>query len=1001
MKAFSLPSGGEEKKFDVKDAETYTLPLDKLSDILKTDLTKGLSVKEAEERLQIAGPNLIPKVKPSFYKLWIAPFMNLLITIYLIISAVLAVFAFFILPEAGARLFIWFPAIIINAAVSILQQARAQKKLEALLRLSAPKCEVIRDGKTIEMPSEQLVPGDIVKLDRGDRIPADARIISASGLRVNEAALTGESEEVEKLERDMTLKQDTPIHQRENMLFLGTYVTVGSGKALIVQTGKQTQIGRISTSLQALDTGEIPLRKKINKLAKYLGFAVMLYIIVSLTYQILNLYSSDLLFTAGVLNTKLVAETIVGTLVTSMSIMPINIPVLTTIVLLIGIIAMVKYQVVIRDLNAVESLGRVSVVCSDKTGTITKNEMTAKWVSFPSINGRDPTYCVSGVGFEPSGKIAAIDSNADLEEIVRTGQEVTSGKEPEIEPDTSLEYIMISSVLDNESRVVEEKVKIGDRVRTVFKASGNVTDASLLVLFRKSKLSEKGYRARFKQARTYAFDSRLKRTTRIFKDSKHGKYILLTKGATEVLLPQCSSIAKERITETDHIGRDEKALLDKKADLFASSGYRVISFAFRYLDELPARGENERKSVECDLTYLGFVAIMDPPREGVYESVCEARDAGIKSVMITGDNLETARSIAQQVGIAEKSDLAIEGSKVESLSGREFLKTSVFARVSPENKMTIVDRYKKQDRVVAMTGDGVNDALAISKADVGIATGITGTDVAKQASGMVITDDSFNSIVAGIREGRGLFQKIRSIIFFYIAVNLAEALLYFGSSLIPRFTLLNTWQLIYVFATVHAIPPMAIVVGHTSKDVMKEKPRDSEGIFNKQVGIALTIFAISLTFMFYIVYYETLNGTIPVFAENITSIIVPGPMPGNPLNPTGWEHAKARTMFHSVLVVAECTLVFSLAQMNKPIHATMKDKNYRIFWPFVLSIPIAHLLLMYVPLIQRLLVQLLGINFEIVPLTVIDWLIVIAAGLFPVLLLELYKVYVRKRRLCF
>jgi Ca2+-transporting ATPase len=990
-----LGTGEGEKKYAVNDVETFTLPIEKLTNTLKTDLTKGLSAKEAEARLEITGPNQIPKVKPSFYKIWIAPFMNLLITIYLIISAVLAFFAFFVLPEAGARLVIWFPAIILNAGLAIIQQARAQRKLEALQKLSAPKCEVIRDGKVIQLPSEELVPGDVVKLDRGDRIPADARIISASGLRVNEAALTGESEEVEKLATDTALKQDTPIHQRRNMLFLGTYVTVGSGNALIVQTGKETQIGRISTDLQTLDTGEIPLRKKINKLAKYLGIAVALYVIVSLSYQMSNLYRLGQLS-----NGKLVAETIVGTLVTSMSIMPINIPVLTTVILLTGIIAMVKYQVVIRDLNAVESLGRVSVICSDKTGTITKNEMTAKWVSLPSIDGQDPTYTVTGVGFDPNGKMSAVDTRVDLEEMIKTGKEVGSGKEPKIEPNTPLEYIMISSVLDNESRVVEEKVKIGNRTQTVFKASGNVTDASLLTLFRKSGLDEKSYRTRFKEERNYAFDSRLKRTTRIFKDNKRGKYVLFTKGATEVLLPECTSIAKEKIAETSKIGKVERALVEKKADLFASAGYRVISFAFRYLDELPAKGENERKCVECDLTYLGFVAIMDPPRDGVRESVYEARDAGIKTIMITGDNLETARSIAQQVGIIEKEDIAAEGSQVESLPAKEFLRASVFARVSPENKMTIIDRYKKKDRVVAMTGDGVNDALAISKADVGIATGITGTDVAKQASSMVITDDSFNSIVAGIRQGRGLFQKIRFIIFFYIAVNLAEALVYFGSSLIPAFFLLNPWQQIYIFATAHTIPPLGIIIGRTNQDVMKEKPRDTEGIFNRQVAIALFAYAISLAFMLYIAYYETLNGTIPVFAGNMTGY-TPSFNISNPLNPVAWEQAKARTMLHSVIVVAECPFVFSLVQMNKPIAATMKDRNYRIIWPFVLTIPVAHLLLMYVPGIQDFFVHLLGMNFEIVMLTPVDWLIVIALGMIPLILLELYKGFVRKRQLYF
>jgi Ca2+-transporting ATPase len=393
---------------------------------------------------------------------------------------------------------------------------------------------------------------------------------------------------------------------------------------------------------------------------------------------------------------------------------------------------------------------------------------------------------------------------------------------------------------------------------------------------------------------------------------------------------------------------------------------------------------------------------MDPPRDGVLKSVCEARDAGIKPVMITGDNLETARSIAHQVGISETSDLAVEGSQISSLSDNRFLRTSVFARVSPENKMTIVDRYKRKDRVVAMTGDGVNDALAISKADVGIATGITGTDVAKQASGMVITDDSFNSIVAGIREGRGLFQKIRFIVFFYIAVNLAEALIYFGSSLIPGFYLLNPWQQIFIFATAHTFPPLAIIFGRTNKDVMKEKPRDTEGIFNRRLVIALSIYALSLAFMFYLVYYETLNGFIPFDTQgNTTNLVNFSSLTGNHYDPADWAQAKARTMLLSVVVVAECPFVFSLAQMNKPIHATMKDKDYRNVWPYVLAIPIAFLLLMYVPAIQSFMVGLMGITLEIIPLTLIDWLIVLAIGVIPILSMELYKTTVRKRHSLF
>jgi Ca2+-transporting ATPase len=988
----------EEKDRDKEYAETCLLPTDKLVKQFKTDVNKGLAQADVNERFEKFGPNLIPKVKRGLFKVWIAPFLNLLITIYLIITVILAIFAFFIIPSAGARLIIWFPIIALNAGLSMVQQARAQKKLGALQQLSAPRCEVIRDGQLIKIVAEQLVPGDIVKLERGNKIPADGRIVSASSLRVNEAALTGESEEVEKFENGATGGKDISLCRKNNMVFLGTFVTVGSAKFLVTRTGKETELGRISTTLEELGTHEIPLVKKVNKLARYLAVAVLIYLSISLTVNLFYLYSGGDLFIAGVLNVPKLAETIVRNLVTAMSIMPINIPLLTTIILLTGILAMSAHQVVVRDLSAVESLGRISVVCSDKTGTITKNEMTAKWICCPTIKSEDPTYGVTGVGFEPTGRILKVDPESNLKEIITKGPDVLPGDKIKIESNSPLEYILMSGMLDNDSAVVKETVELSGKERTVYKSAGNATDASLLVLFHKSGLDEKACKSRFEEIRVFPFDSKLKFSARVFKDKTKSKYIIFVKGATEVLLPRCKFLAERTVTETELLSSKDKTVLDNRADMFASTGYRVISFAFTSLDRLSPTIKTDKECVQNDLTYLGFVAIMDPPREGVRESVTEAKEAGIKPVMITGDNIETARSIAGEVGISEDGDSAVEGSKINSLTDKQFLKTTVFARVAPEHKMSIVDRYKKDHRVVAMTGDGVNDALAISKADVGIATGITGTDVAKQAADMIITDDSFNSIIAGIRQGRGLFQKIRLIVFFYIAVNFAEAMIYFGSSLIPGFYLLNPWQQIYIFSTAHTIPPLAIIVGHLSRYVMKEKPRDTEGILNKQLGIALFIYAISLAVMFYITYFGTLNGTIPLFAENQSSIVVPGIVPAYPYNPVDWAQAKARTMLFTVLVIAECPLILSLSRMYKPKEKMPEDKSNRwLLWPFVLLIPIVQIALMYVPALQSFMIKLVGANFEIIPLTAIDWIIAIAIGLVPIMLLELYIVFVRKR----
>ncbi|MDD1775980.1 MAG: HAD-IC family P-type ATPase, partial [Candidatus Methanomethylicus sp.] len=398
---------------------------------------------------------------------------------------------------------------------------------------------------------------------------------------------------------------------------------------------------------------------------------------------------------------------------------------------------------------------------------------------------------------------------------------------------------------------------------------------------------------------------------------------------------------------------------------------------------------------ERNMTYLGFVAIMDPPREGVHESVQEVKNAGIKPIMVTGDSIETARSIASQVGIIDQNDLIVEGREVQALSEIDFSKVSVFARISPKEKIAIVDRFKAQKRVVAMTGDGVNDAPAISAAEVGIAMGITGTDVTKQAADMVVADDSYNSIVKGIREGRGVFQKIQAIIFFYIAVNLAEAIVYFGASFLPQFFLLNTWQQMYVFLLAHTFPPFALIIDSLSKDVMKERPRDEEGIFSRGRRQSLMIFAASLAVVIAVSYFTTLNGVWPLFEGNQIGFI-PN-IDGGFQNPTSWSQAKARTMLHTVIFIAECTLVLSIRRMGKPLIKSLAEENNWIIWPLILLVPLAHLLLMYVPQIQTYLGGF-GIYLDVVQLTAVDWLFGIALGAIPILLLELHKIWLAKRQ---
>lgn len=978
------------------EEEEYTLPLDDLKKRLKTDLINGLTQKEAEKRLTVFGPNTIPKIKPSIYQLYIAPLMNWMITIYLIISTVLAIFAIVILPKIWSQVAQWFAIIAINSVIAIVQQARAQTKLESLQRLTAPTTKVIRDGKIKVIPSDQVVIGDVIKVEQGDRVPADARIIKAYGLKVNEANLTGESTDVEKFEEGHPLPPGTSIGELKNMIFMGSYVTAGSATAVVTAVGKNTELGKISRNLEEIGPRDIPLRQKVNKIAKYLGIAVVIYLSIAIPYDILVLHTTGLLYTSEGIDITHLVEEVVSKLITAMSIMPINIPLLTTIILVTGVLAMAKHNVIIRDLNAVESLGRVSVVCTDKTGTITKNQMTVKWVWTPEPP--DGTlYGVSGVGFEPNGDILHIDLSHfnEIREAIVKEPEIISKGIVYVKPGSPLEYLLICGLLNNDSIILKEKEKRKNTEIIVYKAVGDTTDAALLVLFKKSKLDQSVYEKRFQLVRSYPFDSRLKRMSKVFKEGN--QYFVFSKGATEVMLPRCSQIISNNVDTPNPFTEDKKKEILSLVNIFAAEGFRVISLAYKKMDALPPKSPDERDIVENDLVYLGFVAIIDPPREGVRDSVVEAKGAGIKPVMITGDSLETALSVAKQVNIADDDDLAVEGEKIEKLPDQDFVRTAVFARVSPEHKKIIVERYKAQNRVVAMTGDGVNDALAISLADVGIAMGITGTEVTKEAADMVIADDSFNSIVVGIREGRGLFQKIRAIIFFYIAVNLAEALIFFGSSFIPGFHLLNNWQHIYIFMTAHSLPPFAIILDKVSKDVMKEKPRDSEEIFNKPLLVELAIYSGILALMFYLVYFGTLNGLIPFFEENKLGFIPALREISNDwASPVSLVHAKARTMLHTVAFIAECGIVISLRRLNKPIHRILIEDNRWILWPFILLVPLAHLILMYYPETQVILDETIGINLEVIWLTPIDWGIALVCGFLPILAFEAYKIYLLK-----
>lgn len=950
----------------------HAMSLEEVLANLQVNPEQGLSVEEVRLRTQKYGQNAIPKIHGPFWQVYIAPIMNWLITIYILSSFGLIIIAQLLPPgqnEMGQAL-VWLGIVAVNALVAIFQQYRAQKKLEALEKLSAGEARVIRNGSETGIPPFEIVPGDIVKLDSGDRIPADARILSSSNLTTNEASLTGESVPVAK-EEVVLSKRELSLTDMRNMVFFGTYVATGMATVVTTATGGQTEIGKIQGTLEELNTGDIPLRRKVNLLAKFLGIAAIILMSVSVLWQVfvydwLNNQPLDL-------GSENILRQTQEAITRAMTIMPINIPLLTTIVLLTGVLAMAKKGVIIRDLSAVESLGRVSVICSDKTGTMTRNQMTVKYC-WDTHN----LYSIKGDGYDPSGGIYLLNGADDVVTLEVKEEEVL-----DVFKWKGLFRLVVCGGINNDSEIVKDVIPGQGEI---WKPLGDPTDAALLTLFRKSGIDEDVVIKKYEIVEEFPFESEFKRMTKICKDGE--KFVAFTKGATEVLLPKCTMVdGKEAPTRIapDTVNRVRKLTTD-----FASKGYRVISLAYRQLDKIPT-SKDARDETENDLIYLGFACIVDPPRDGVKEAVAACHSAGINVIMITGDAAATAKTIAEDLGIFSHNSLVVEGGQINEVSDEDFARTNVFARVNPDHKQIIVERYQDQQRVVAMTGDGVNDALALAMSDAGIAMGITGTDVAKEAADLVITDDSFASIVSGVHQGRGLFNKIRMMIYFYIAINLFESMIFFGALffLPDTITMLSVWQSIYLVVTTHSFPGLALVFDRTSPYAMEDKPRDSQALITRNLGKFMALNVILMTLGAAAVYMLTLTGwggIVEVYPENLTGyygMAVDAPY-------------KANVMLLSVILLAESTIVLSIRRINMPIQRSLREPGTWIFVILLGLIYLAHYLLMYVPLAQEIL-SLYALDFYFAPLTSYDWFIVLLGSLPSIIGIELYKWRFRKR----
>jgi Ca2+-transporting ATPase len=758
----------------------HTLTVEAVADRLETDAHAGLPGSEVAERLERHGPNELQATAAiSPWQLFFAQFRNVLIMILLV-----AVGLSIALGHATEAIVI--SAIVVLAAVlGFVQEYRAERAIEALGRMAAPTATVIRDGVEVDLPAREIVPGDVLVLRAGDKVSADGRLVEAVNLQVEESALTGESVPVEK-SVDPIAGTDLPIGDRSSMVYAGTAVSYGRGRALVTETGMATEFGAVARMLETIERSKTPLQVSLDRVAVLLARAavVIVGIVMALGFVRGEPFVDMLLF---------------GTAL-AVAVVPEALPAVLTISLTLAAQTMARRNALVRRLSAVETLGSVSVICSDKTGTLTRNEMTVRRIF---VGGE--TLELSGAGYDAEGA------------VLKDGGDV--------EPSAALLEMLTGAVLASDATLVDHDD--GRQVR------GDPTEGALLVAAAKVGIGRDELDARFPRIDEIPFTSETKRMTTIH-ETPEGR-IAFAKGAPEIILASCSrALTETGETELDATARDE--IVDA-ARAMADDALRVLAVA--------RRADATHDSAETEMTFLGLVGMIDPPRPEARDAVATCIRAGIVPVMITGDHPATAAAVARELGILDEGR-AVTGAELDAMDDEELVREidhiQVYARVSPEHKLRVVTALQNNGHTVAMTGDGVNDAPALKKADIGVAMGITGTDVAKEAAAMTLTDDNFASIVAAVEAGRGVFANIRKYLMYLLAANLGEIVLLLGASLIGRPLPLSAVQILYVNLATDGLPALALSVDPNEKELMQRPPRSrSTGIFTRPVITLLAV----------------------------------------------------------------------------------------------------------------------------------------------------------------
>jgi Ca2+-transporting ATPase len=873
----------------------HTLPVDAVVSHLHS-APEGLADIEVERRLARYGPNELEAVdRVSPWAVLLGQFKNVLIIILLIATAISAFVGHGV--EAIAIAVIVLFAVVLG----FVQEYRAERAIEALRRMAAPTVTAVRDGQEIRIPARELVPGDLIVLHAGDKVAADARLIESVNLQMEEAALTGESVAVAK-DTEPLDGEDLALGDRSNMVFAGTIATYGRGRALVVETGMNTQFGRIATMLQSVESGQTPLQQNLDKVGRVLALAALVVVAA--------------IVAMGVLRGQPLLEMFIFGIALAVAVVPEALPAVVTISLAIGVQRMAKRNALVRRLPAVETLGSTSVICSDKTGTLTRDEMTARKLYTP---GRMLT--ISGSGYEPEGELS-LDGSAV----------VPSARETEL---------LRAAALVSDAHLVRDEAHGGWHIK------GDPTEGALIVAAAKAGLQKDDLDLQFPRIGEIPFTSETKRMTTLH--SVENGQVAYAKGAPETILDSCS----RQWTEQGEVAlgdADREAILEAVRQM-AGEALRVLAVA--------TKTDAQLEDAERDMTFLGLVGMIDPPRPEAKAAIERCEQAGIRVVMITGDHPLTAQAVARELGLL-KAGRTVTGAELEDMSDEELERDvetiEVYSRVSPAHKLRVVTALQRRGHIAAMTGDGVNDAPALKKADIGIAMGITGTDVSKEAAAMTLTDDNFASIVAAVEEGRGIFENIKKFLMYLLSSNAGEIGLMAGAAIAGLPLPLTAVQILYVNLASDGLPALALAVDPPEDDLMQRPPRDGRtGVFTRPVVILMTVGGLWSTVVNLFVFTWALRS--------------------------GRGVAQAMAMTFVSLVLIQFVKAYNFRSDRRSIlHRPLANKwlNLAIFWELGLLL----FIILFPPMHEIFGTYALSQN---------DWLIVIGAALTISPVLELAK----------